>query len=150
MGLLDLFKSCIISALNRSYLLDRWIGDESLVTILQTDYSLEFVNKRYINRYLPNLHIKDIKSYNIRINAIKKNDNRLTNVLFYHFSKSTISPKHLSIKLEWQQVYNNFRILCSPTYNNNKRNKLHDISNTTIEILEDDNDQEIPREKKIN
>ena len=148
MGLLDLYKSCIISALNRSYLLDKWIGDESLVTILQTDYNLEFVNKRYINRYLPNLHIRDIKSYNIRINAIKKNDNKLTNVIFYHFSKSTITPKHLSTKLEWQQVYNNFRILRSPTSNNNKRRKLHDISNTTIEILEDDNDEEILQKNK--
>ena len=86
MGLLDLFKSCIISALNRSYLLDKWIGDESLVTILQIDYSLEFVNKRYINRYLPDLYIKEIKSYNIRINALKKSDNKLTNIIFYHFS----------------------------------------------------------------
>ena len=33
MGCQDLFKSCIISALNRSYMLDKWIGDKSIVTI---------------------------------------------------------------------------------------------------------------------
>ena len=37
----------------------------------------------------------------------------------------------------------NFQMLCSPTPNNNERKKLHDIFNTTIEILEDDNDDEV-------
>ena len=98
----DLFKSCIISALNRSYMLDKWIGDESIVTILQKEYNLEdFVNKRYLNRYLPNLSINHFKCYNVRINNIIKNDKSRTNVMFYHFTKATIIPKHLSSKLEW-------------------------------------------------
>ncbi len=73
MGHQDLFKSSIISALNRSYLLDRWIGHKLLVTILQNDCHLEdFVNKRYSNRYLPNLPLNAFKCYNIRIkNMIK-------------------------------------------------------------------------------
>ena len=74
-------------------------------------------------------------SYNIRINAIKKSDNRLTNVIFYHFSKSTIIPRHLSTRIEWQQVYNNFRILCSPTSkrNNNVLREINTINSVCIE-----------------
>ncbi len=65
MGHQDLFKSSIISALNKSYLLDRWIGDELLVIILQDNYNLgDFLNKRYLNRYLPNLSLNNYKYYN--------------------------------------------------------------------------------------
>ena len=47
MGVLPLFKSCLISALdNRNYLQEKWIGDHSLATILQEDYGIKFANKR--------------------------------------------------------------------------------------------------------
>ena len=108
MGHQDLFKSCVISALNRSYMLDKWIGDKSLVTILQNDYNLDFINKRYINRYLPNLSLNEHKCYHIRINNIINNYNNRTNVIFYHITKATNVPKTLSTRLEWQKVYNNF------------------------------------------
>ena len=58
MGCQDLFKSSIISAFNRLYLLDIWIGDKFLVTDLQNNYHLrDFANKRYLNRYLTNLSL---------------------------------------------------------------------------------------------
>ena len=67
-------------------------------------------------------------------------------MIFYHFSRSTIIPKHLSSKLEWQQLYNNFRILRCSTTNNNKRKKLNDISNT-IEVL-NSNDENLQQNTK--
>ena len=73
MKVLHLFKSCLNSALSRQYLQEKWIGDQSLVTILQDDYGLDFVNKRYINRYLPDIFLNDYKCYHVRINGIKNN-----------------------------------------------------------------------------
>ena len=50
-------------------------------------------------------------------------------MIFYHFTKATIVPKTLSTRLEWQKVYNNFRILRSK--NSNKRKNLQDTTNTS-------------------
>ena len=57
-------------------------------------------------------------------------------VIFYHFSRFTIVLKHLPSRLEWQHVYNNFRLLCCNT-NNNKRKRLNDISNTNESLNND-------------
>ena len=113
MKVLHLFKSCLNSALSRQYLQEKWIGDQSLVTILQTNYNLEFVNKAYINRYLPNIYLEKFKCYHVRINGIKNDAKKVINATFYHFSKSDIKPRHLTTKRQWEVVYNNFHTLRS-------------------------------------
>ena len=52
MGRLDLFKTSINSTLDRKYLLEKWIGDDSLVKIIKENYALDFINKRCINRII--------------------------------------------------------------------------------------------------
>ena len=123
MKLLYLFKSCLTSALSRQCLQEKWICDQSLVTILQDDYGLNFVNKRYINKYLPGIYLNEYKCYHLRINGIKNNNKKVMNVTFYHFSKASSPPKSLSTKFQWEEVYNNFRLLRSRrnTTNINKR-----------------------------
>ena len=71
MKVLHLFKSCLNSALGTQYLQEKWIGDQSLVTILQDDYGLDFVDNRYMNKYLPDIYLNAYKCYHIRINRIK-------------------------------------------------------------------------------
>ena len=111
MALLSLFRSSLSSALERQYLTEKWIGDQSLVTILQQHYGLDFANKRYINKYLPNVYLDHYNCYHVRINGIKDNNNKKINVYFYYFSKSKHQPSHLSTKLQWEELYNNFRTL---------------------------------------
>ena len=65
MKILYLFKSCLNSALGRQYLQEKWTGDQSLVIILQEDYGLEFVDARYINKYLLSIYLNDYKCYHI-------------------------------------------------------------------------------------
>ena len=65
MELLPIFKSCLISALDRQYLSNRWIGDQSLATIKQQNYSLKFANKNYINRILPNIFLSVYNCHHI-------------------------------------------------------------------------------------
>ena len=45
MGRLDRFKTSINSTLDRKYLLEKWIGDDSLVAIIKENYALDFINK---------------------------------------------------------------------------------------------------------
>ena len=88
-------------------MLDKWIGEKPLVTILQNDYNLDFVNARYINRYVPYLSLNNYKCYNIRINNIINNDNNRINVIFFHFTKSMIVPKTLSTRLKFSLALSN-------------------------------------------
>ena len=43
--------------------------------------------------------------------CIKNYRKKSVNVRFYYFSKSTIVPRHLSTRKQWQEAYNNFKIL---------------------------------------
>ena len=71
-----LFRCCFISALERNYFVEKWIGDHILVTIFQNDYNLEFVDKRYINKYLPQLLFEGINiHYEIKRNIMKNDGN---------------------------------------------------------------------------
>ena len=77
MKVLHLFKSCPNSALSRQYLQEKWIGDQSLITILQDDYGLDFENKRHINHYIPGIYMNEYKCYHVRINGIKNNHKKV-------------------------------------------------------------------------
>ena len=65
MGRLNLIKTSINSTLDMKYLLEKWIGDDSLVTIIKYNYASDFINKRYIIRYLPELSLQDYKVFNV-------------------------------------------------------------------------------------
>ena len=55
MGKLDQLKSALFLLVKRDYYMDRWIGDESLVSILQNQYNLHDISKYYVNRYITNI-----------------------------------------------------------------------------------------------
>ena len=55
---------------------------------------------------------------------MKSNERKSTNVTFYYFSKSSIPPRRLSTKLQWQEIYTNFKILRS----NHPRTPLKEVS----------------------
>ena len=115
MRYLDQLKSCLNSALDRKYFLDKWISDNSLVTLLKQNYELDFLNKSYLNRYIQIVYLQDYKFYHYTFHCLK-NDKHIivSRTFFYHFTKSDISPKFYTTKKEWQEVYDNFRILqCS-------------------------------------
>ena len=45
-------RACLSTLLNRKYYLDKWIGDESLLSILHTQYYVLEVSKAYLNQHL--------------------------------------------------------------------------------------------------
>ena len=52
---LDQLRSALFLLVKIDYFLDRWIGDESLVSILQNQYNLHDISKYYVNRYITNI-----------------------------------------------------------------------------------------------
>ena len=56
-------RACIFSLLKRNYYLNKWIGDESLLSILHTQYHVLEVNKVYLNQHLLKICIGPTKLY---------------------------------------------------------------------------------------
>ena len=90
MGYLDMFKSSLNSALDRKYFLDRWISVDSLVTLLQQNYDLDFLNKRYVNKYILTLFLKDYKVYKHSILRLKNKNNEIIHKTFFTSSPSLL------------------------------------------------------------
>ena len=49
----DHLQTCLCCLIERNYYLDKWIGGESLLSILDTQYHLIDVTKKYLNQHLP-------------------------------------------------------------------------------------------------
>ena len=112
MQYLDLFKSSLKSALDRKYFLDRWISDHSLSTIIVQKYQLDFVNKGYVNKYINKAYLQEYKCYDYSMHRLKNAKNEIiTKTSFYYFTKNSNVPKFFTNKNEWQQIYDNFRLL---------------------------------------
>ena len=135
---LSLLKSCLISSLDRIYLQEKWISDQSLVTILQGDFGLDFVNKWYINKYLPDIYLNKYNCTHVQINALKNAEKKSINVRFYYFSKSSVVPRHLSTRKQWQDVYDHFKVL---------RTNQHTCP---TKVLKENTNIEVTNEDKIN
>ena len=112
---LDVFKCSLNSALDRNYFLDRWISDQSLVTILSQNYQLDFINKGYVNKYIQIVYLTDYQRYDHSVHRLKNEKSEIIHkTSFYYFTKKSDIPKYFATKNEWQHIYNTFRVLrCS-------------------------------------
>ena len=121
-------KWCLSIILERHFYMDRWIGDETLLSILQTQFQLKHINKRYLNMYLQNIVIKSIKSTRHIEENINFNGTRRRRAYFYFFTASQINPTKLS-RDQFIHCYFNTPVM---RINNQrkKRSALVDISHS--------------------
>ena len=125
---LALFRSCLNSALDRKYFVDRWISDQSLVTLLNTICYLE-ISKSYLNRYIHSVYLTDYQFYDKVIHKIKNEENKPSKTIFYYFTgKNSRIPRYLSMTYKWQQIYDNFCVLRSRTSNDHN----HDVNDSVL------------------
>lgn len=151
MGKLDLFRSCLNSALDRKYFVDRWISDQSLVTLFKRYCYLDFITKNYFNRYIHSVYLPDYQFYHKIIHKIKNEENKPTKTTFYYFTnENSRIPRYLTTTYEWQQIYDNFRVLRSQINNDynhdnsiqletNGKRKQESVNKNVI-LCVDDND----------
>ena len=114
MGKLDDLRSSLSLLVKRNYFLDRWMGDESLLSILHSQYNLHHINKYYLNRYITNIGLND----NITIFQHQedylfndKTSSRRTFFLYLFTTKNTC-PKKLS-REGFITCFSNLRVLRS-------------------------------------
>ena len=78
MDKISLFKTLIIPALDRKYVLEKWIRNDSLVTIFKDNYVLDFATKKTLIGIFSTYIYKNIYiCYNLYFYHVK---NRKTNV----------------------------------------------------------------------
>ena len=140
--LLDLFKSSLLSALDRKYFVDRWISDNSMVTILKNNYNLQFISKSYINKYIQITYLQEYHRFDYFIHKLKDEENVIINkTSFYYFSKSSTTPRYFSTKKEWQQIYDNFRVLrCYTNQQLTNRKRTEIQMNISLNSYSDDDE----------
>jgi len=134
MNYTHLFRCCFVSVLRRNYFTEKWIGDQTLVTILKHDYNLEFVSKGCINKYLPHLLFEGIHiHYEIKRNMIG-NDGKKVWAIFYFFTRHEKYAEKFVTNEDWQNAYTNFLFIRSNRNNTNApKRSLQDTSNIDVE-----------------
>ena len=80
-----------------------------------------------MNRYLPYINLHTYNSYRVRVNVLKSMGEKAYECHILLFLKSSSPPCHLCTKLQWQDIYNRFKILCS-YQQNHLRIPLREIS----------------------
>ena len=99
------------------------MSDQSLFTLLNTICYLE-ISKNYSNRYIHSVYLTDYQFYDKVIHKIKNEENKPSKTTFYYFTgKNSRIPRYLSTTYEWQQIYDNFRVLRSRTNNDHNHDK---------------------------
>ena len=63
MGKLDQLRSTLSLWIKRLYFLDRWIGVESLLSILHNQYNLHHISKFYVNRFINDIGLNNINIF---------------------------------------------------------------------------------------
>ena len=141
MILFEQLRACLFSLLKRNYYLDKWIGDESLLSILHTQYHLLEVSKAYLNQHLQKICLGPTKLFRHMEAHLQHEDRYKRRAFFYFFTLQPTKLKKLSRK-DFIQCYFNFRVLRVSNRNNNintntstigeqgvKRKALSDITN---------------------
>ena len=104
--------------LDRPFYLDKWIGDLTFLSILRTDFNLQDMNKWFINRYLPQIFIEGIKCHQHIEFRLKQDKKTVKKAYLYYFTSDiSCTPIKNYSKVEWSNIYYNFRLLRSNTKN---------------------------------
>ena len=134
MILFEQLRACLFSLLKRNYYLDKWIGDESLLSILHTQYHLLEVSKAYLNQHLQKICLGPTKLFRHMEPHLRHEDRYTRRAYFYFFTLQPTKMTKLSRK-DFIQCYFNFRVLRVSNRSNNintntcKRKALTDITN---------------------
>ena len=132
---IDQLRSCLFLLVKRQYYLNKWIGDESLLSILKSQFGQKELTKSYLNRYILQIGLNTINIFGHKEDYLSYQDQNIRRAYFYIFSSNNLPPKKLS-KKEFTHLYFNFRILrsdhiSSNPSNNTKRKSLSDITYNT-------------------
>ena len=124
---LDQLRSCLFLLIKRHYYLDKWIGDESLLSILKSQFGQNELTKSYLNRYISHIGLDTINIFSHKEEYLLYQDQNVRRAYFYIFTSQNLPPNKLS-KNDFTSIYFNFRILRSEHNTNQKRKVLSDIT----------------------
>ena len=108
MKVIAILRRCLKLLLERSYYLEKWIGDKSLLSILQSKFDLNEIDKGNLNRCLPSTKFQKIIIHTHKEHNLKYNDKVVNRAYFYYLSKSYNSIPTQNTREEWTNVYFNF------------------------------------------
>ena len=137
MGKLDQLRSSLFLLVKRDYYLDKWIGDASLLSILQNQYNLHDISKYYVNRYIINIGLNQVNIFQHQEDYLFGKQHNVRKTFFYIFSTTNSCPDKLS-REGFIDSLSSFRHLRSDkltTTTTNKRKALSEINSTMKNIV---------------
>ena len=157
---LSQLRLSLFSLIKRQYYVEKWIGDESLLSILQSQFGQKDLTKSYLNKYMSHIGLDTINIFNHKEEYLLYQNQNVRRAYFYIFSSKCLPPNKLSRK-EYAKLYFEFRILrsdhiSSNSSNNTKRKSLcditynTDISSSTNNIISPEQKEDEKIQVKIN
>ena len=152
MGKIDDLRSSLSLLVKRNYFLDRWMGDESLLSILHSQYNLHHINKYYLNRYITNIGLNDVTIFQHQEDYLFNDKTSSRRTFFYIFTTENTCPKKLS-REGFITCFSNLRVLrsdplLSPSTSHTNKRKTTTFERNNI-VSPEENKMEI-EQLKIN
>ena len=124
---LSQLRLSLFSLIKRQYYVEKWIGDESLLSILQSQFGQKDLTKSYLNKYMSHIGLDTINIFNHKEEYLLYQNQNVRRAYFYIFSSKCLPPNKLSRK-DFTNIYFNFRILRSEHNTNQKRKESSEIT----------------------
>ena len=120
-------ESQLAKVYNRYYL-DKWTGDERLLSILKSQFGQTELSKSYLYMHISQIDLDAINIFNHKEEYLLYQDQYVRRAYFYIFTSQNLPPNKLSRK-DFTKIYFNFCILW-PDHNSTKqqRKALSDIT----------------------
>ena len=100
MSKLSQLRSSLFSLIKRNYYLEKWIGDDSLLSILQSQYGQKDLTKSYLNKYISHIGLDTINIFNHKEDNLLYQNQNVRRAYFYIFS-SKFLPLIKPTRQEW-------------------------------------------------
>ena len=93
-------QSCLSLLLERNFFFDKWIGDDSLLSILHSQYyHFVDVDKAFLNQHLLKIYIGSIKIFRHKEKKLKYQGKQINRAYFYYFTKKDTDTVQLQGKI---------------------------------------------------
>ena len=89
-------RSPLFLFIKRNYYVNKWIGDESLLSILRSHFDQKELTKSYLNRYILQIGFDAINIFGHKEEYLLYQDRKVRRAYFYIFSSKNILPKKLT------------------------------------------------------
>ena len=113
---------CVSTILERPFYHNRWIGDNTILSILHSKFHLYHIDKTYLNKHLSNISFNLLKSYRHTEEKLFYGSKSVRRAYFYYFSSKDTTPI-IFTKQFYSDIYFNDQVMMD-NFNSNSNSEI--------------------------